>query len=150
MHHGVARRSQRRALPTASAMPDDASPGEPSSSGQLGHFDRQPSRRRLLASAALGGGSAWAASLPLALPATAAKSVTLRDGTVVDAFEHSQSLSIVALRGSVPSQWITDYRSALGQYAGFSLDQRAQIDEIFRDLSDLNKKRSAGARNPPM
>lgn len=58
--------------------------------------------------------------------------VTLRDGTVVQATEHSLSLSIVALRGSFPNQWVMDFRSILGKYSGFSLDQRKQIVDIFQ------------------
>lgn len=103
------------------------------------------SRRSALNSAVVG--TAGAASALLALPgaAAAAKLIQLADGKTVEAFEHAQSLSIVTLRGSVPSQWIMDFRAALGRYAGFSFDQRAQIEEIFKDLPDVTKKRSAGA-----
>lgn len=64
------------------------------------------------------------ASLCLPGSAAAMRTVTLRDGTVVEAFEHGMSLSIVCLRGSVPAQWIVEYRQTLGKYAGFSLGQR--------------------------
>ena len=37
------------------------------------------------------------------------------DGTKVEVFEHGMSLSIVALRGTMPQQWILDFRSALGE-----------------------------------
>lgn len=57
--------------------------------------------------------------------------IELKDGEKVEVFEHGMSLSIVALRGSVPTQWIMDYRSTLGKYAGFGLGQRQQLKEIF-------------------
>lgn len=44
--------------------------------------------------------------------------VEVPDGTTLQAYEHGLSMSIVALRGSVPSQWIMDFRQALGKYAG--------------------------------
>lgn len=50
----------------------------------------------------------------LLLP-TAALQVELRDGTTMEAFEHGQMLSIVALRGSIPAQWIADFRQTLGK-----------------------------------
>jgi hypothetical protein len=65
-------------------------------------------------------------------PAQALKMVELRDGSQVEVFEHGMSLSIVALRGSVPAQWIMDYRSTLGKYSGFGLGQRHQINDIYQ------------------
>lgn len=58
--------------------------------------------------------------------------VELRDGTKVEVFEHGMSLSIVALRGSVPTQWVMDFRSTLGKYSGFGLGQRRQLLDIFQ------------------
>lgn len=55
------------------------------------------------------------------------------------------TLSIVALRGSVPAQWVMDFRSALGRYAGFELGQRKQLKEIFDELGQPGEKRSAGS-----
>lgn len=40
--------------------------------------------------------------------------ITLRDGTEVAAFEHGMTLSIVALRGSVPQQWALDFKMSIG------------------------------------
>ncbi|KIZ01359.1 hypothetical protein MNEG_6599, partial [Monoraphidium neglectum] len=54
-------------------------------------------------------------------------------------------LSIVALRGSVPTQWVLDFRQGLGRYASFELGQRGQLQEIFDELKDPKAKRSAGA-----
>jgi hypothetical protein len=42
--------------------------------------------------------------------------VTLRDGTSVDVFEHGMSLSIVSLKGSVPSDWIVSFKACLGEW----------------------------------
>lgn len=58
--------------------------------------------------------------------------VELRDGTSIEAYEHGLSLAIVALRGSVPAQWVIDFRLVLGKYAGFTLDQRGQFEDIFK------------------
>jgi hypothetical protein len=69
--------------------------------------------------------------------------IQLADGTTIEAYEHGLSLSIVGLRGSVPQQWIVDFRSCLGQYAGFSFDQRVQLIDIYNDLSQPAKKGSA-------
>ncbi|KAG2428034.1 hypothetical protein HXX76_012019 [Chlamydomonas incerta] len=56
------------------------------------------------------------------------------------------SLSIVALRGSVPQQWALDFKLSIGKYCGFSIDQRAQLQDIWKELSDVSgtNKRSAG------
>jgi hypothetical protein len=67
----------------------------------------------------------------------------MADGSTIEAFEHGLSLSIVGLRGSVPQQWILDFRTCLGQYAGFSFDQRSQLLDIFQDLGEPERKRSA-------
>ena len=40
--------------------------------------------------------------------------ITLRDGSTAEVFEHGMSLNIVALRGSVPQQWILDFKATLG------------------------------------
>jgi hypothetical protein len=36
--------------------------------------------------------------------------IELRDGTQAEVYEHGMSLSIVALRGSLPEQWIVEFR----------------------------------------
>ena len=36
----------------------------------------------------------------------------------MEAYEHGMALSIVALRGSVPTQWVLDFRQGLGRCAG--------------------------------
>jgi hypothetical protein len=43
------------------------------------------------------------------------RQLVLKDGTTVEAYEHGMSLSIVALRGSVPTQWVLDFRQGLGK-----------------------------------
>ncbi|MEW5310112.1 MAG: hypothetical protein WDW38_001941 [Sanguina aurantia] len=73
--------------------------------------------------------------------AQAAKLIELRDGTSVQAYEHGLMLAIVALRGSVPAQWVIDFRVTLGHYAGFSLDQRGQFEDIFKELSETHKQK---------
>ncbi|KAJ9529617.1 hypothetical protein QJQ45_014377, partial [Haematococcus lacustris] len=73
--------------------------------------------------------------------------VVLRDGRSVEVWEHGMSLAIVALRGAVPQQWVLDYKATLGKYAGFSLGQRGQLLDIFKELSDPadTKNSAAGA-----
>jgi hypothetical protein len=34
----------------------------------------------------------------------------LRDGSKADVYEHGMTLEIVALRGSVPQQWVLEFR----------------------------------------
>ncbi len=41
--------------------------------------------------------------------------VTLKDGSEVQVFEHGMSLSIVGLRGSIPQDWILEFKMALGK-----------------------------------
>jgi hypothetical protein len=36
--------------------------------------------------------------------------IELKDGSSVSVYEHGMSLEIVALRGSIPQQWIIDFR----------------------------------------
>jgi len=42
--------------------------------------------------------------------------VELPNGQMVAVYEHGMSLAIVALRGSVPQQWIMDFKSSLGAH----------------------------------
>lgn len=56
-----------------------------------------------------------APAMPLmaACPATLPQ-VELPDGRSVEVFEHGMSLAIMALRGSVPQQWVMDFKASLG------------------------------------
>ncbi|KAG2487410.1 hypothetical protein HYH03_013979 [Edaphochlamys debaryana] len=96
--------------------------------------------------AALGAAAILASPLAATGPAQAIKAVTLRDGTVVSAAEHGMTIAIVALRGSVPATTATDFKESIGKYCGFSLDQRSQLGDIFKELSDTTgkNKRSSG------
>lgn len=64
----------------------------------------------------------------------------------MQAYEHGMAISIVALRGSIPSQYAVDFKTSIGKYCGFSLDQRSQLADIYKELSDTSgkNKRSAG------
>ncbi len=42
------------------------------------------------------------------------------------------AISIVALRGSIPSQYAVDFKTSIGKYCGFSLDQRSQLADIYK------------------
>lgn len=57
-------------------------------------------------------------------------------GDPVEAHEFQIPLSVVSLRGSVPDDWVLDYRRACGNLVGVSLDQRSQLQDIFDELSN--------------
>lgn len=57
----------------------------------------------------------------------------------MEAFEFVVPLRVVAPRGAVPSEWTTDFRVALGRRATFSLEARAQVEDIVRELSSPEK-----------
>jgi hypothetical protein len=38
--------------------------------------------------------------------------VELKDGSTADVYEHGMTLEIVALRGSIPQQWVLEFRCA--------------------------------------
>lgn len=48
------------------------------------------------------------------------------------------SLAIVALRGSVSSTWTLDFKTSIGKYSGFSLDQRGQLEDIFKVVDPVD------------
>uniref|UniRef100_A0A383VEJ6 Uncharacterized protein n=1 Tax=Tetradesmus obliquus TaxID=3088 RepID=A0A383VEJ6_TETOB len=109
----------------------------------------QQQRSSVVAAAAVGRraaltGAAGLAAFGQQLPAWALRTIELRDGTQAEVYEHGMSLSIVALRGSLPEQWIVEFRQGLGRYAGFELGQRGQLQELFDELGNPGAKRSAG------
>jgi hypothetical protein len=96
----------------------------------------------------VGPGGAYASAAPdTTTTATARRRQVLAadPGEEVMAYEHGVSLAIVALRGSVPAQWVLDFRRTLGRYSGFSLDQRPQLDGIFGELEPAVAGRAAAA-----
>ncbi|GFR49954.1 hypothetical protein Agub_g12062, partial [Astrephomene gubernaculifera] len=143
-HTRSTRATERRTAVSVAATqhqspdPDDG----PSTSGSHDELISQPYSRRQVAL----GVAATISAIAGAEPVLAAKTITLRDGTQLQAYEHGMSLSIVALRGSVPSRWALDFKTSIGRYCGFSLDQRAQLEDIFKELSDTSgrNRRSAG------
>ncbi|CAL8462508.1 g2041 [Coccomyxa elongata] len=76
-------------------------------------------------------------------PAQAIREVQLPDGSTVFAYELDVDLKIVALRGSVPSDAILDFRRALSKYGRFQLAQKPQTADIFEELGQPSKKNSA-------
>uniref|UniRef100_A0A7S0RPJ7 Uncharacterized protein n=1 Tax=Chlamydomonas leiostraca TaxID=1034604 RepID=A0A7S0RPJ7_9CHLO len=121
---------------TSSASSSSTSAG----TGAAKHEPCMASRRGVAAATA----AAMLSAIP-AGPAQALKTVTLKDGSSVEVYEHGMSLSIVGLRGSVPAQWILDYKSALGRYAGFALGQRPHLNDIYKELAKPGDRNSAGA-----
>ncbi|KAF5832125.1 hypothetical protein DUNSADRAFT_12136 [Dunaliella salina] len=114
-----------------------------SACGGTGQGNRRSLLTALASAAAVAGVSLQAAVHPEA--AQALRTIELPNGQMVAVYEHGMSLAIVALRGSVPQQWIMDFKTSLGKYAGFTLGQRQQLEEIYKDLSDPTTKNSAGA-----
>ena len=51
------------------------------------------------------------------------------------AWEFDVPLRVVALRGSVPSQWAADFRTAAGSRGQLKLQQRSQLQAIYDELS---------------
>ncbi|GLC41238.1 hypothetical protein PLESTB_001084100 [Pleodorina starrii] len=138
-----ARATPRRILIMAATAQQDGADDGPSTSDS--RSDGWPSTAWSRRHVALGAAVVLSAAAG-ADPVQAAKTVVLRDGSEVQAFEHGMSLAIVALRGSVPGQWAVDFQTSIGKYCGFSLDQRPQLADIFKELSDTSgtNKRSAG------
>lgn len=97
--------------------------------------------RRETASRFSCGTGAW---LHTSQPAEAIREVQLPDGSTVFAYELDVDLKIVALRGSVPSDAILDFRRALSKYGRFQLAQKPQIADIFEELGQPRSARSYG------
>lgn len=90
------------------------------------------------------GAGAW---LHTSQPAQAIREVQLPDGSTVFAYELDVDLKIVALRSSVPSDAILDFRRALSKYGHFQLAQRPQIADIFEELGQPRSAQSCGPPN---
>ena len=90
------------------------------------------------------GAGAW---LNTSKPAQAIREVQLPDGSTVFAYELDIDLKIVALRSSVPSDAILDFRRALSKYGRFQLAQKPQIADIFEELGQPRSAQSCGPSN---
>ncbi|DBA66493.1 TPA: hypothetical protein ACH3X2_002464 [Trebouxia sp. C0005] len=98
------------------------------------------SRRHLLFGAASVLGST---GLP-APPAVEATQVLNVDGQAdLEVFQFCVHLSVVALRGSVPKQWVEDFKQALGEYGVLRLQQKGQLQDIYKELGQPVKKKTA-------
>ena len=53
-------------------------------------------------------------------------------------------LRVVALRGTVPGEWVADFRAVAGKRAGVALEARPQLASIFDDLATPE---AAGAKS---
>jgi spermidine/putrescine-binding protein len=54
---------------------------------------------------------------------------------LIDAHEFAVPLRLVAPRGSVPGEWVADFRAALGKRGSVTLEARPQLGAIFADLA---------------
>lgn len=53
----------------------------------------------------------------------------------VQAWEFDVPLRVVALRGSVPGAWPADFKAAAGRHAKLAFEQRAQLADIYDELT---------------
>jgi len=121
----------RRAVAIETIAVALASSGKPSAPFR----DTQPYYERTGIGKSLTGTNHAGAWLHAAQPAQAIRDVQLPDGSTVSAYELDIALKVVALRGSVPSDANLEFRRALSKYGQFQLAQKAQIADIFDELS---------------
>ncbi len=55
----------------------------------------------------------------------------------VQAWEFNISTRIVALKSSLPQQWMTDFKEALGKQAPLRIETKGSLLEIYRGLGDV-------------
>ena len=55
----------------------------------------------------------------------------------VQAWEFNISTRIIALKSSLPQQWLTDFKEALGKQAPIRLETKGSLLEIYRGLGDI-------------
>jgi hypothetical protein len=51
------------------------------------------------------------------------------------AWEFDVPLRVVALRGSVPGAWPSDFKAVSGKHARLAYEQRAQLTDIYSELT---------------
>ncbi|KAL3137083.1 hypothetical protein ABBQ32_006668 [Trebouxia sp. C0010 RCD-2024] len=100
----------------------------------------QPTRRRLLLGAATAAGSLGMPSPP---QAKATRTVSSEGEEDLEVWEFKIDLRVVALKGSVPNQWVQDFKQALGKYGILRLHQKGQLQDIYSELGPNKKKISA-------
>ena len=54
---------------------------------------------------------------------------------LVKAWEFDVPLRVVALRGSVPGAWPSDFKAVSGKHARLAYEQRAQLTDIYSELT---------------
>ena len=55
----------------------------------------------------------------------------------VQAWEFNISTRIIALKSSLPQQWMTDFKEALGKQAPLRIETKGSLLEIYRGLGDI-------------
>lgn len=98
------------------------------------------SRRHLLFGAASVFGSIGLQAPP---EAEATQVLNVNGQADLEVFQFCVYLSVVALRGSVPNQWVEDFKQALGEYGILKLQQKGQLQDIYKELGQPMKKKSA-------
>ena len=109
-------------------------------------FDLPLSQKKIIITAALASSPRASQAIvsipdPNSLPFTAGdfEQMGANDIETVEAFEFVVPLRVVAPRGAVPSDWATDFRSLLGKRGTLSFEARAQVSDIFKELSSPEK-----------
>ncbi|KAK9817763.1 hypothetical protein WJX72_001828 [[Myrmecia] bisecta] len=77
---------------------------------------------------------------PGVAPVNALQQVQIPRGELVEAYEFNVPLNVVALRGSVPAQWLEEYKDVITKFGGMTVHQRGQLEDIYRELSSSDKK----------
>lgn len=54
---------------------------------------------------------------------------------LLKAWEFDVPLRVVALRGSVPGAWPSDFKTVSGKHARLAYEQRAQLTDIYSELT---------------
>eukprot|EP00898_Chlorokybus_atmophyticus_P008884 jgi/Chlat1/8998/Chrsp94S08337 len=113
------------------------------SASQLGNAGATPTRRgAILASAA--GGIALAAAAAGAAQAGPAAVQAEPSSSVPAAYSFKVPLRIVALRGSLPPTWQSDFKATQGPGADVTVAAREQLSDIFNELTQAKEKKQKG------
>jgi len=87
-----------------------------------------PNRRTILL-----GATAWQ-SITAVPAANAVRTVTNSDGVNVEAFEFTVDMKAVALRGSIPSQQISEFKASLGPTARVTMQQLPSLQQMWKAI----------------
>lgn len=67
--------------------------------------------------------------------AKAVRQIERSDGSLLDAFQFDIPLRVVSLAGSVPGDWEQEFKQVMRGRVQFKLERRAQLMDIYNELS---------------